>query len=80
MWLVYVLRSQKNGRLYTGSTDDLERRLAEHERGKTAYTRATGPYELVYCEELPARPEARRRERFFKSGKGREFLKQEKGL
>ena len=75
MWKVYVLRSTKNGRLYTGSTNDLERRLEEHERGKTRYTRHAGPFELVYVEEYETRLEARRRERFLKSGQGREELK-----
>ena len=74
-WKVYVLRSLKNGRLYTGSTDRLDERLREHARGKTAYTRHAGPFELVYSEEAEDRLTARRRERFLKSGQGREELK-----
>ena len=74
MWYVYVLKSSKNGRLYTGSTNNLERRLEEHSSGKSVYTRNTRPYQLVYQEELTDELEARRRERFLKSGKGREFL------
>ena len=74
MWWVYVLRSSTNGRLYTGSTNDLERRMAEHRRGKTRYTRHTGPFALVYSEEHATRIDARRRERFLKSGQGREEL------
>ena len=74
MWYVYVLKSSKNGRLYTGSTNKLERRLEEHSSGKSVYTRNTRPYQLVYQEELTDELEARRRERFLKSGKGREFL------
>ena len=50
-WVVYVLRSLKNGRLYTGSTNDLERRLSEHRRGKTRYTRYAGPFGLAYTED-----------------------------
>ena len=73
-WKVYVLRSLKNERLYTGSTNDLDRRLGEHERGKTAYTRYAGPFELVYSEDCDDRLSARRRERFLKSGQGREEL------
>ena len=75
MWHVYVLRSLKNGRLYIGSTNDLERRLAEHNSGKSKYTRSTRPFELVYQEDCKERVEARRRELFLKSGKGREFLR-----
>ena len=74
-WAVYVLRSVRNGRLYTGSTNDIERRLAEHQRGKTPYTRNAGPFELAYSEDQPDGPSARRREVFLKSGQGREELK-----
>ena len=71
IWWVYVLRSLKNGRHYTGSTDDLPRRLDEHGRGKTRYTRYAGPFELLYKEPVANRLQARRRERYLKSGQGR---------
>ena len=74
-WRVYVLCSLKNGRLYTGSTSDLDKRLEEHVRGKTRYTRHTGPFELIYQEEVGSRLEARRRELSLKTGQGREELK-----
>ncbi len=61
-WYVYLLRCG-DGTLYTGITDDLERRLAAHRAGKGAkYTRGRGPLELVYTEEQPDRPAALRRE------------------
>lgn len=75
MWFVYVLKSQKNGRLYTGSSNNIERRLIEHHSGQTTYTRNTGPYKLIYKENYNTRIEARRRELFLKTGKGREVLK-----
>jgi putative endonuclease len=75
LWCAYVRRSRKNGRLCTGSTNDLQRRLEEHLRGKNAYAPNAGPFDLVYSEECPSRLEARRRERYLKSGIGREFLK-----
>jgi putative endonuclease len=74
-WCAYVLRSRRNGRLYTGSTNDLQRRLQEHDRGKNVYARNAGPFDLVYSEECQSRLEARRRERYLKTGVGREFLK-----
>ena len=53
-WLVYILECA-DGTLYTGITDDLERRLAAHSRGKGAkYTRGRGPFRLCYvrkCED-----------------------------
>lgn len=62
LWYVYLLRCG-DGTLYTGITDDVERRLAAHRAGKGAkYTRGRGPLELVYTEEQPDRPAALRRE------------------
>ena len=75
MYYIYVLRSLRNGRLYTGSTDNIERRLAEHNSGKSKYTRMTRPFVLVYNEEFKTRSGAYKRELFLKSGKGRESLK-----
>lgn len=62
MYWVYILRCA-DGTLYTGMTDDLERRLAAHNRGKGAkYTRGRGPVELVYREPCGDRSAALRRE------------------
>ena len=74
IWQVYVLRSVVNGRFYTGSTNDLARRLEEHNSGHSKYTRSTRPFELIYKETYLTRLEARRRELFLKTGKGRQLL------
>ena len=76
MFYVYVLRSLKNGRHYTGSTNNLERRLIEHNSGQTKYTSQAGPFELIYKETYNTKLEASRRERFLKTGRGRELLKE----
>lgn len=61
-WFVYILRCG-DGTLYTGITDDVEKRLAAHRAGKGAkYTRGRGPLEPVYVEEQPDKPSALRRE------------------
>lgn len=61
-WYVYMLRCG-DGTLYTGVTDDVERRLAAHRSGRGAkYTRGRGPLELVYQEEVPDKSAALRRE------------------
>ena len=61
-WFVYILHCGDNS-LYTGITDDVERRLAAHRSGKGAkYTRGRGPLELLYTEEHPDRASASRRE------------------
>lgn len=75
MYFVYILKSQKTGELYKGITNDLHRRLFEHNSNKNIGSRGRGPWKLVYSEKCSDRTEARRREKFFKSGSGRELLK-----
>jgi len=73
-YIVYVLRSLKTGRRYIGSTNNLERRIIEHNTGQSTYTSQTGPYKLMYSEEFMTNIEVRRREKYFKTGIGREYL------
>jgi putative endonuclease len=75
MYFVYIIKSLKDGRLYKGMTVDLERRILEHNIGKTKSTRAFRPWELVHFEIFDNKSIARERELFFRSGTGREFLK-----
>ena len=74
MFTVYVLRSASTGKLYIGQTGDLHRRLEEHRQGVARYTRGRGPWHLVYSQGLETRSAAVSRERFLKSGQGREWL------
>ncbi|OGY63932.1 MAG: endonuclease [Candidatus Harrisonbacteria bacterium RIFCSPLOWO2_02_FULL_41_11] len=74
MFYVYILKSLKNGRFYIGSTNNLERRLNEHNSGKSKYTSLTRPFVLIFKEEYLSRSEAMRREKFLKSGRGREWI------
>ena len=61
-WVVYILRCS-DGTYYTGITNDLPRRIGQHNDGKGAkYTKARGPVELVYSEEQPNRSKATKRE------------------
>ena len=61
-WIVYMLECADNS-LYTGITNNLDRRLAEHAAGKGAkYTKGRGPFRLVYRETCQDRAEASRRE------------------
>ena len=75
MYTVYVLRSLVNGRMYIGYSEDLEERLNSHNSGKVRSTKAYKPYSVAYKEEYENKTEARKRELFLKSGKGREFIK-----
>ena len=76
MFTVYVLASLRNGRRYVGFTArHVEERLAEHNRGyPKGWTSRNGPFELVYVELYGTEEEARARERFLKSGQGRQWL------
>ena len=61
-WFLYILRCADDT-LYTGITDDIPRRMAQHNAGKGAkYTRGRGPVELLYQEEFMNRGEASKRE------------------
>lgn len=74
-WYVYMLRCG-DGTLYTGITDDVEKRLGAHRAGKGAkYTRGRGPLELAYVEEQPDKSTALRREIAIKKLSRQEKLK-----
>ena len=75
MFYIYILQSQKNKRLYTGSTNSIIRRLKEHNSGNSKYTKLTRPLKLLYTEKFITRSEAIKREKFLKSGIGREWIK-----
>jgi putative endonuclease len=75
MFYSYVLKSLKNNRFYYGCTNNIDRRLLEHNSGRSKYTKYNRPFELAYFEKFITLKEARERERFFKSGQGREFIK-----
>ncbi|MEJ2745341.1 MAG: GIY-YIG nuclease family protein [bacterium] len=74
MYFVYILKSAKNGRYYTGCTKNLENRLSEHNSGETKGNRYYRPFELVYKEEYATLVEARKRERYIKSQKSSKFI------
>lgn len=75
MVYVYVLRDSESGRLYTGYTSDLRKRLTEHQRGKSTYTKHRGPYELIYYEACMDADDAAVREKYLKTGMGKRYLK-----
>ena len=75
MYYVYILQSEKNKRLYKGVTNDLQRRLKEHNAGSVPYTSNLIPWKLVYYEAFIDKQDASREERFLKSGKGRDRVK-----
>jgi putative endonuclease len=72
---VYVLKSTICDRRYIGSCSDIETRLKRHNAGKVRSSKAYKPYTVVYTEEFPSRSEAVKREMFFKTINGYNFLK-----
>ena len=81
MYYVYILQSLKTGKLYIGHTDNLARRLEEHNSGwGSKYTRLNGPWKLVYSESYPDRSSAAKRERYLKSTKGSQEKKKLAGV
>ena len=71
---IYALISEVDGRIYVGFTKDLENRIKEHNKGKTRSTKGFRPWKLLYQETTYTRLEARIREKYLKSGIGKEFL------
>lgn len=62
MFYVYVLQSKKDNNLYIGSTNDLRKRVKEHNNGKVFSTKSRIPFELVYYEAYKSEKDARKRE------------------
>ena len=71
---VYIIKSKRDFKRYIGLTNNLKRRLNLHNSGKVQATKNRKPFELIYYEEFEDRIDAAKREKFLKSGKGREFL------
>ncbi len=76
LYYVYIIKSLKTGRYYTGSTQALEERLRQHNENITLSTRNRGPFELVFHETYNTLGEARRREIQIKRYKGGRAFKE----
>ena len=74
MFYTYVLQSLKDTRLYIGHTQDLEKRLQEHNSGKVSSTRRRTPFVLLYTKEFQTQNEARWQEHQWKTGWGHKQL------
>jgi putative endonuclease len=74
-YFVYAIKSLSKNYIYVGLTNNLERRIQEHNSGKGRSTKLYGPFRLIYSEKVGIRVEARKREKYLKSGIGKEFLK-----
>jgi putative endonuclease len=72
---VYILKSEKDGLLYTGCTLDLKRRLADHNDGKVVSTKKRTPFKLIYYEYCLDEGDAYRREKYLKTTYGKRYVK-----
>jgi len=74
MHYAYVLKSLRDKKLYLGRSDDLKRRIVEHENGKVDATKNRLPIELIFYEAFKNKSDAIRRENYFKTTKGKRAL------
>ena len=74
MYSVYVLKSKKDGNLYIGCTGNIESRLKVHNKGGVFSTKNRKPFDLVYTEVFEDKYEAFRKEKFYKTAKGKKEL------
>ena len=76
MYFVYVLLSQKDSNFYIGFAENIKQRLNEHNAGKNTSTKLRRPFDLIYYEAHTSKTDALRRERYFKTAKGKTTLRQ----
>lgn len=74
-WYVYILKSLKKEFMYVGSTNNLKRRIAEHNEGVVQSTKAYRPFRIVAYVAVETERKARELEKYFKTGSGKAILK-----
>ena len=75
MYFVYILQSLKDGKLYIGYTADLNKRFREHQNGEVLSTKPRRPFELIFYEAYKSSKDAKRREGYFKTAKGKSTIR-----
>jgi putative endonuclease len=75
MFYVYILQSSKNKSLYIGYTNDLKKRLKEHNDGRSLATKFFRPYKIIFYEAFFSQKDAKSRELYLKSGWGFRSIK-----
>ena len=75
MHYCYILKSLKNGNLYTGCYNDLRKRFNQHNDNLVRSTKGRGPFQLIYYEACLNKDDAFARERYLKSGMGKRYSK-----
>jgi putative endonuclease len=75
MYYVYVLKSDKDKKFYTGYTNNLKLRFEQHQKGKVESTKDRTPLKLIYYEACLDQQDATHREKYLKTYLGKMFLK-----
>jgi len=75
MYYVYAISSLERNYIYVGLSDNVDRRFSEHNEGRNKTTKPYLPFRLIYIEECETREAARKIEKYYKSGIGKEKLK-----
>ncbi|OHA88721.1 MAG: hypothetical protein A2653_00270 [Candidatus Zambryskibacteria bacterium RIFCSPHIGHO2_01_FULL_43_25] len=75
MYYVYILKSEADKKLYIGYSANLKKRFQEHQDGRVRSTKPRRPFELIFYEAYKSRLDAKRREKYFKTDKGKTTIK-----
>ncbi len=75
MYYLYILLNEAKTRTYTGVSDDINKRLKEHNDGRVTSSRPHRPYKIIHTESFATSIEARQKEKFYKSTTGRRRLR-----
>ena len=75
MFYVYAIRSRTRNYIYVGLTDNVLRRLHQHNTGLNPTTKPYAPFDLIWSGAYQTRSEARKKEKYLKSGIGKQFLR-----
>lgn len=70
MWYVYIIKSINSNVYYIGCSNNINKRLLEHNKGYSIYTNKNKPWKIVHCEKFNNQKEAYAREKQIKSYKG----------
>jgi putative endonuclease len=75
LFYIYILWSVKLKKRYAGSTEFVDKRFKEHNKGNSKFTKGGIPWILIHSEEFATKTEALKREKFLKSGQGRAWIR-----
>jgi len=75
MYYTYILESLNHSKTYVGITNDLFRRLTQHNSGYNTFSKRYSPWRIIHKETFKNRIEARKKEKYLKSAAGRKWIR-----